>query len=63
MERAQWERPVDGGAISARGKLEAAKSQVQTQLAVMRARGAVEEFVPNPEVLEEGKVGICFNTH
>jgi hypothetical protein len=56
MERALWEKPVDGGAISARGKLEAAKSQVLTQLAAMRTRGAVEEFEPNPQLLEEGKV-------
>lgn len=56
MERAQWERPVDGGAISARGKLEAAKSQTQTQLAAMRTRGAVEEFTVDPELLEQGKV-------
>lgn len=56
MERAQWERPVDGGAISARGRLEAAKAQVEVQLAQMRVRGAVEEFIPNPDVLEEGKV-------
>ncbi len=56
MERAQWERPVDGGAISARGKLEAAKSQAATQLAAMRSRGAVEEFIPNPELLEQGTV-------
>lgn len=56
MERAQWERPVDGGAISARGKLEAAKNQTQTQLAAMRTRGAVEEFIVNPELLEQGKV-------
>lgn len=47
---------MDGGAISARGKLEAAKAQVQTQLAAMRTRGAVEEFIPNPETLEDGKV-------
>lgn len=56
MERALWEKPVDGGAISARGKLEAAKSQAATQLAAMRTRGAVEEFAPNPQLLEEGKV-------
>ena len=27
-----------------------------TQLAAMRTRGAVEEFAPNPQLLEEGKV-------
>ncbi len=31
---------------------------MQTQLAAMRTRGAVEDFVPNPELLEEGKVKV-----
>jgi len=41
MERAQWERPVDGGAISERGKLEAAKSQVSLYIDVNADDGNV----------------------
>jgi len=57
MEKAQWEEPVDGGAISERGRLEAAKNQVVVLRELMRVRGCKEEFVPNPALLEQGQVG------
>ncbi len=56
MEKAQWEKPVDGGAISERGRLEAAKNQVVVLRELMRVRGCKEEFVPNPALLEQGQV-------
>lgn len=56
MERALWEKPVDGGAISNRGKLEAAKAQVVVLLTTMKARGCKEEFEPNPTLLQNGQV-------
>ena len=56
MEKAQWEKPVDGGAISERGRLEAAKNQVVVLKELMRVRGCKEEFVPNPALLEQGQV-------
>ena len=56
MEKAQWEKPVDGGAISERGRLEAAKNQVVVLRELMRVRGCKEEFVPNQALLEQGQV-------
>lgn len=56
MERALWEKPVDGGAISERGKLEAAKAQVVVQITAMKARGCKEDFEPNAALLQKGQV-------
>ena len=56
MEKAQWEKPVDGGAISERGRLEAAKNQVVVLQTMMKSRGCKEDFVPNQALLEQGQV-------
>ena len=60
MEKAQWEQPVDGGAISERGRLEAAKNQVVVLQTMMKSRGCKEEFVPNQALLEQGQVRLSF---
>ena len=56
MEKALWEKPVDGGAISERGRLEAAKNQVEVLRVMMKSRGCKEEFEPNPKLLQAGQV-------
>lgn len=56
MERNLWQNAIDAGAISARGRRAAAEQKVAEVMAVLKMRGCVEEFVPDPMLLEEGKV-------
>ncbi|KAK9918864.1 hypothetical protein WJX75_007628 [Coccomyxa subellipsoidea] len=56
MERKAWSEPVAAGAISERGRLEAAKSQAQELLVMIKSRGCKEEFVAKQDLLLEGKV-------
>lgn len=56
MERAQWQQPSDAGAISARGKQGAAEDLARVLLETIRNRGCIEEFIPDPAVLADGKV-------
>lgn len=56
LERNSWQQPVDGGAISQRGKQAAAEEKVRQLMTVIRERGCTEEFVPNPTLLLDGQV-------
>jgi hypothetical protein len=48
---------VDAGAISARAKPGAAAEKLKELLEVLRKRGCQEEFIADPELLENGQVG------
>lgn len=48
---------VDAGAISARAKPAAAAEKAKELQAALKARGCVETFTPDPELLQEGQVG------
>ncbi|GFR47804.1 hypothetical protein Agub_g9580 [Astrephomene gubernaculifera] len=56
MERSLWQQPVDAGAISERGRLGAAEERCRQLQTSLRERGCVEEFTPNPTLLQEGQV-------
>ena len=56
LERAAWSEPVEAGAISARGRLQAAEGQAAELLLAIRSRGCKEAFLANPALLQEGKV-------
>ncbi|KAI8462566.1 MAG: hypothetical protein J3K34DRAFT_499650 [Monoraphidium minutum] len=56
LERDQWQRPVDAGAISQRGKRAAAEDKSRELLTLIRQRGCTEPFTPAPELLDDGKV-------
>lgn len=56
LERNQWQKPVDAGAISARGKRGAAEDKARELLELIRNRGCTEPFTPAPELLDEGTV-------
>ena len=56
MERDQWQKPVDAGAISQRGKQGAAEEKSKQLLEQIRQKGCKEEFVPNPDLLADGLV-------
>ncbi|KAF8065577.1 hypothetical protein HT031_003178 [Scenedesmus sp. PABB004] len=56
LERKAWQSAVDAGAISARAKPAAGAEKARELQAALRARGCVEEFVPNPELLADGQV-------
>lgn len=56
LERNMWQKPVDGGAISARGKRGAAEDKAREHLAMIRSRGCTEPFTPAPELLDDGVV-------
>lgn len=47
---------VDAGAISARAKLDAATKKAKELQAALAARGCVEDFTPDPELMSEGQV-------
>lgn len=63
LERNMWQQPVDGGAISARGKLAAAEDQARKILEQLTTRGLKEAFIPNPALLENGQVGGLWHCH
>jgi hypothetical protein len=50
---------VDAGAISARAKPAAAAEKARDLQAALKARGCVEEFTPDPELMAEGQVRRC----
>lgn len=54
IQRSRWEKPVDAGSISERGKAAAAKSQAKTLLQTLFDRGLKEEMVYDPALLEQG---------
>ncbi len=56
LERTLWQSPVDGGAISSRGKLAAAEDTARNIVASLQLRGLKEKFVANPALLENGQV-------
>jgi hypothetical protein len=47
---------VDAGAISARAKPAAAAEKARDLQAALKARGCVEEFTPDPELMADGQV-------
>lgn len=55
-ERDQWQQPTDAFSISDRGKAQAAMELAKQLQERMRQRGCREEFVPNAELFEQGKV-------
>eukprot|EP00879_Flechtneria_rotunda_P004235 GHRR01004483.1.p1 GENE.GHRR01004483.1~~GHRR01004483.1.p1 ORF type:complete len:434 (+),score=139.37 GHRR01004483.1:216-1517(+) len=56
LERKAWQSAVDAGAISARAKPAAAAEKAKELQAQLRARGCVEDFTPDPDLLQEGQV-------
>ncbi|KAL3161552.1 hypothetical protein ABBQ32_010419 [Trebouxia sp. C0010 RCD-2024] len=56
LERTAWQSPVDAGAISERGKLQAAEEQLKALQAQIVQRGCKEDFQPDPELMKNGKV-------
>jgi hypothetical protein len=54
---------VDAGAISARARPAAAADKARELQAALRARGCVEEFVPDPTLLSEGQVDFMQPDH
>lgn len=56
LERKQWQEPVDGGAISQRGKQGAAEDKARQILEVLKQRGCKEVFEANPTLLADGLV-------
>jgi len=56
MERNMWQKPVDAGAISARGKRGAAEEQCRQLQEQLRLMGCKEEFTPNEQLLDDGMV-------
>jgi hypothetical protein len=56
MERAAWSEPVAAGAISERGRQQAAEGAAEELLRLIRQRGCKEAFLPNAALLHEGKV-------
>ena len=55
LEKAAWTQPVSAGAISERGRAQAAEGQAAELLAALRTRGCNEDMVAVPELLLEGK--------
>jgi len=55
-KRLLWQQPINAGGVSERGKLVAAKQQLETILKKLKQRGVREEFVVNEDMLAEGKV-------
>ena len=55
-ERDQWQQPQAAYSISERGKAAAAAELAKQLQERIRLRGCKEEFVPNAELLAEGKV-------
>lgn len=58
VQRGRWEKPVDAGSISERGKVAAAKSQAKTLLQTLFDRGLKEEMVYDPALLEQGQCDV-----
>eukprot|EP00271_Cylindrocystis_brebissonii_P016482 TRINITY_DN4012_c0_g1_i2.p1 TRINITY_DN4012_c0_g1~~TRINITY_DN4012_c0_g1_i2.p1 ORF type:complete len:471 (+),score=118.13 TRINITY_DN4012_c0_g1_i2:152-1414(+) len=58
VQRDQWEKAVDAGSISERGREAAAKSKAKTLQQMMRDRGLKEEMVYDPVLLEQGKCDV-----
>eukprot|EP00897_Mesotaenium_endlicherianum_P007252 jgi/Mesen1/6555/ME000334S05900 len=58
IQKAYWEKPVDAGSISERGKAAAALSQAKTLLQIFTDRGLKEEMVYDPALIEQGKCDI-----
>jgi hypothetical protein len=53
---------VDAGAISARAKPAAAAEKARDLQAALKARGCVEEFTADPELMAEGQVRVaCYS--
>lgn len=63
MERTAWQQPVDAGAISDRGKLQAAEEKSKDLLEAIRKRGCREQFMPNAQLLGEGQVCDASSLH
>lgn len=55
-ERDQWQLAPEGHAISERGKMQAAVELSKQLQQRIKQRGCCEEFVPNVDMLEQGKV-------
>mmetsp|Transcript_15630 Transcript_15630/g.49077 ORF Transcript_15630/g.49077 Transcript_15630/m.49077 type:complete len:257 (-) Transcript_15630:36-806(-) len=51
-----WEQPIDAGATSDRGKEQAAKHQLKYTMIDLEKRGVLEEFIPDPAMIMDGKV-------
>jgi hypothetical protein len=52
---------VDAGAISARAKPAAAAEKAKELQGMLQQRGCKEEFVPDPDLLLNGQVGLCMH--
>jgi len=51
-----WQQPVMAGGVSERGKQAAAKQQLESILKGLNQRGLREEFIPDENMLAEGKI-------
>ncbi|DBA83438.1 TPA: hypothetical protein ACH3X2_006375 [Trebouxia sp. C0005] len=58
LERTAWQQPVSAGAISERGKLQAAEEQLKVLLAQIQQRGCKEDFQPDAALMKDGQVAI-----
>lgn len=58
IQRGYWERPVDAGSISERGKLAAGQSKAKSLIQTMQDRGLKEEMEYDPKLIEEGKCDV-----
>ncbi|DBB04825.1 hypothetical protein WJX82_007389 [Trebouxia sp. C0006] len=56
LERTAWQQPVSAGAISERGKLQAAEEQLKVLLAQIQQRGCKEDFQPDAALMKDGQV-------
>lgn len=56
LERTAWQQPVSAGAISERGKLQAAEEQLKVLVAQIQLRGCKEDFQPDAALMKDGQV-------
>lgn len=62
LEKAAWQQPLDvSGEVGSVGKLKAAEDKVKIILEQIKERGCKESFIPDPELLQDGKVNFKFN--
>lgn len=59
LERTAWTQPVESGAISERGKRGAAEQTAKMLIAKLRDRGCMEDFTPNPGLMDQGLVRLA----
>ena len=55
-KQALWQRPIDAGGLSERGKQVAAKQRAEATLKKLQQRGVREPFIPDESLLSQGLV-------